>query len=669
MTDGVERDRRPAVSTASDGADARVTTGTSSDRLSQLEAELAAYKRAKRLADLEIVELRAHLREAEQLRQSFYYRLGRVVVELFTTIRGFTLFWPRLFAVLRDELKAGRSRRGKHATVARERRPADFAFEVDAVRGNIVALGPAGAAQWVRDRQLPPRLAARLLIEIARTARQTDIPLAVELAAEVVRLDRSEHRVKWLAMVLAEAGVVTEAAQLMRDIVAAGGQLTGIEQRAAGELNRLERLLKTPPALSPRRSSPGRPAKSRRVLLVAEQALPLRWSIAAVRLHAIALAIRMTGRDVVVAVLPIDTAARRMEAGAHVRHSVDGIWYYELPGDHAAPALEESVVTLERFAADQGVDLIETELSLIPANAGLEVGRRLGLPVVLDDLGDELFPAPQGMRACETERAVLTRQQQRRLAGEADAWVRWLPAPADAIGFAGHASLEHYGAVIAQEPESAKGASGRIPLRDDPRLAARRVVGFFGEASPRYDFDVLAALPVRLAAGHAEVSQPALLIAGLGRTLERLQTRAADEGFQDRFKFVRAPSYWDIPAILAAMDIFVAPLRDDPTMLVTPPFEIVQALAFGLPVVAPATAEALRWADAGVPLELAAGCQTNDVADTVAALLADPVRLMRASERVRSWAERHASPEGVAGRLDGLYRQFDEIGTERRARG
>jgi glycosyltransferase involved in cell wall biosynthesis len=665
VTGDVERDRQPPAPGVTGSDAARIKTEPASDRLAQLEGELASYKRAKRLADLEVVELRAHLREAEQLRQSFYYRVGRIVVEFFTTFRGFVFFWPRLIGAIRDELRDGRRHRSIEAPKSKERRPADFAFEVDAVRAKIVEAGPAATAQWVRDRQLPARLAARLLIEVARSARQTDIALAIELGSEVLRLDRSEQRVKWLAMVLAEAGTVTEALQLMHEIAASGIELTGTEKRAADELARLVQLLKHPPPLSPRRSVSARLPRCRRVLLVTQHALPLRWSIAAVRLHATAQAIRLTGREVVVAVLPTDNASRRIEIGQYVRHSLDGIWYYELAAD-AMPTHEETVALLERFALDQDVDLLEAELALAPANVCLEVGRRLDLPAVLDYLGDEPFPAPQGVRAGESERVVLTRAQQRRLADEADACVRWLPS--NAIGFAGQHALEHYGAIVSVERELGREASGEPTLRDDARLAGRRVIGFFGEAPGRYDFEILARLPGALVSRHGGLAAPGLLVAGLGRALEKLQSRAVEEGFGDRLKFVRAPAYAEVPLILSSMDIFVAPLKGDSAMLVSPPFEIVQALAFGVPVVTPATGEARRWFEAGLPLELAPGCAASDLADTVAALLGDPSRLMRASDLARGWAQRNASFDGLTSRLNGLYRQFEGIGAERRAR-
>jgi hypothetical protein len=627
------------------------------------DAELEFYRRAKHLADLEIIELRAHLKEAEQLRQSLYYRVGRIAVEFFTTWRGFLFFWPRLFSLLQLELLARRTERRRAARPAKNQRPADYVFELDTLRSKIVDVGPAGAASWVRSRSLPPRLAARLLIEIARMVRRTDLALAIELGSEVIRLDRSELRVKWLALALAEAGSVTQAAKLSREIIESNVQLTGTERRAIEELFLVETLLSPSLALPPVEVGRPRLAKLSSVLLVASTGLPIEWSMRSVRLHATALAIKASGREVMVAVLPRHGATSEADGESPDLIELGGVSYFRLDvqksgATSASSYLQALCLAVRQLAAQRNIDAIEAELLPLPAYAALVAARELGLPVILDYAGDELFPVPLNVSGAESERALLARTQQSRFAAAADHCVRFLPVMTEWSPAGAAALSETYGARLQRDASSLDTTTGWGPtLRNRSRLTGRQVWGFLGEALPQYDVELLGALPTAVLSCVPDLlPSPAMLIAGHGRPLERLLTRAAMDGFQDRLLFLRSPGYAEIPSILSAMDVFVAPLREDAqACLVTVPYEIVQALSLGIPVVAPDTRASRQWTASGLPIALAAGQSVVALAERLAQLLSDSDDWARESSRARAWADEHTTPELIANELESLY--------------
>jgi len=541
-----------------------------------------------------------------------------------------------------------------------ERKAADYGYELDAVKRKIVELGANGAAAWVQGRALPPRPTARLLIEIAKSVRRSDPRFAINLGLEVIRIDKSEQRVKWLALVLAETGAISDAARLMREIVSTGTRLAGSEQRAADELFLLEEVLKEP---LPQRLTQCRideHTKISHVLLLSDNSIDHKWSIDAVRLHASALAIRNTGRQVVVAILSSDQRSAEAPDGVPLR-IIDDIAYHHLSWREASSEKSPSFVrnaaaVLKGFITRHHIDAVQSELNAAMSSIALAAGRQAGVPVILEYAGDEAFQVPTGIQAARTERAMLSRALQFQLASAADGLVLRMPSARNFRPDGDRRTVEFCDIVI-DRPDAATRVAGHDGhgFRDRSPLAGRRVIGFFGESSPYYDLDLFGALPGILAEAYPALPVPGYLAAGIGRPLERLQARASNEGFHDRMRLVRSPRFSMIPSVIAAMDIFVAPLRNDSGILVRTPFEILQALAFGIPVVAPATVEALRWRDAGLPLLIAEGITAASIAEVVASQLTDADSMATARENARIFSARQLAPAIIAQSLDRLY--------------
>jgi glycosyltransferase involved in cell wall biosynthesis len=185
-------------------------------------------------------------------------------------------------------------------------------------------------------------------------------------------------------------------------------------------------------------------------------------------------------------------------------------------------------------------------------------------------------------------------------------------------------------------------AAARATAPEIAAIAAQREharVVLLGPPSPARGGNAIVNLLVAL---HARV--PGLEFVVTGRdamdpdSLEILRTEARELGIAQQLEFLPNLTPGELPALLAACDIGLAPgLAPDPLGL-----SLVQALALGLPVVAHpvgAAPELLLHGEAGV---LADASHVGPFADQVAALLEDAERRMALAEKGRLAAlERH----------------------------
>jgi glycosyltransferase involved in cell wall biosynthesis len=642
----------------------RVAMSPSPSRLERLEEELNSHKAAKRNSDLEIIETRTLLRDAEKQiersKRTFAYRLGQSLIDGFGS-PGRALKLPFvLLALQREARRQSKIANAPAPAGASGLRPADEVRELALVREKVAGVGAKGAADWVRRRALNVRLAARLLVEIAREVQGTNVALAVELATEAVRLDSSENRVKWLALALLEAGEVTRPAELMRAAIRAGSQLTGTDQRMVEEIFALERILRAPPPLP--RASVRAAREIRRVLLVAGQCLPHLWSTSTLRLHAMALAIQATGREAVVAMFPTQPRREADQGGEAKPRLIDGVPYYTLPGVATTSDLMDSFISevtphLATFARRHEVDAVQGTSGIVTGYLTVNVGRALGLPVILGFEGDEFLPRAPSRRGSErTERAGMTRALQRQLLSAAEGHILHLPLPQGAEGpqaagtqcalfdhlpSPGGHSVEHMNRVAA--------------LRKNAALVGRAVLGFVGEASADYDLDMLAKVLADLALPTERACNAGLLLAGVGRRVDSVRAAAAARGQENRVLLVRRPAYGELASLLGAIDVFLAPLSGQASLMRVP-LEINIALAEGLPVVAPDLPAAQEWLRAGLPIVIADGEDASALARAASMLVNDERRRSDCTAAVRSWSLRNTAPRIVGAALDELYR-------------
>ena len=126
---------------------------------------------------------------------------------------------------------------------------------------------------------------------------------------------------------------------------------------------------------------------------------------------------------------------------------------------------------------------------------------------------------------------------------------------------------------------------------------------------------------------------------GEGADKRRVQNRVAELGLRNVALFPSVP-HDQVPALLAAVDICLIPLRDIPLFSSFIPSKIFECLAVGRPVVGAVTGEAaqiLREAGAQVvPPE-----DSTALADAIETLAADPQRRETMGREGRSYVEKY----------------------------
>jgi phosphatidylinositol alpha-1,6-mannosyltransferase len=196
------------------------------------------------------------------------------------------------------------------------------------------------------------------------------------------------------------------------------------------------------------------------------------------------------------------------------------------------------------------------------------------------------------------------------------------------------------------------GADG-AEVRRRYRLDGRPVVVCVSRLVPRKGQDALVRAWKRVLTA---VPGAALLVVGGGPSKAALAKLAASCGVADSVMFTGSVPWAELPAHYAAGDVFAMPCRTRRRGLDVEGLGIVylEASATGLPVVAGNSGgapDAVLVGETGLVVD---GRSVDQVAETVAGLLADPVRARVMGEKGRSWVERDWTWARQAARLDGL---------------
>ena len=136
-------------------------------------------------------------------------------------------------------------------------------------------------------------------------------------------------------------------------------------------------------------------------------------------------------------------------------------------------------------------------------------------------------------------------------------------------------------------------------------------------------------------------------IVGAGSRLAELQSLARAKGVDRVVEFLGHRE--DIPALLAAADLFVLPSRSEAF-----PNGAIEAMAAGLPVIAGAVGGLLDLIEHGRTGWLVPPCDPESLADAIASLVDDPSRAHRLGEAARYEVTRRYS-------FDRMVRAFEEV--------
>ncbi|WP_198545204.1 MULTISPECIES: glycosyltransferase family 4 protein [Amycolatopsis] len=221
-----------------------------------------------------------------------------------------------------------------------------------------------------------------------------------------------------------------------------------------------------------------------------------------------------------------------------------------------------------------------------------------------------------------------------------------------AAAFGRHAGLEMLPSgvdttVFAPDPV------GRGEIRARHGLGDRPTVVCVSRLVPRKGQDMLiAALP----AIRERVPGAALLLVGGGPDRKRLNQLAAALGVADDVVFTGSVPWEELPAHYNAGDVFAMPARTRGKGLDVEGLGIVylEASATGLPVVAGTSGGAPEAVLDEVTGHVVDGRDPGQLAETLAALLSDPVRARRMGEAGRSWVAENWRWDTMAQRLSTL---------------
>ncbi|MCE6997702.1 glycosyltransferase family 4 protein [Saccharothrix sp. S26] len=221
-----------------------------------------------------------------------------------------------------------------------------------------------------------------------------------------------------------------------------------------------------------------------------------------------------------------------------------------------------------------------------------------------------------------------------------------------AAAFGPMAALEHLPSGV-DTSVFAPDAAARSELRARYGLGDRPVVVCVSRLVPRKGQDVLVrALPeIR-----RQVPGAALLLVGGGPHRGALERLAASVGVSEHVVLTGSVPWEELPAHYNAGDVFAMPCRTRGRGLDVEGLGIVylEASATGLPVVAGRSGGAPETVRDGVTGRVVDGREVAEVADAVAALLADPGTAAKMGAAGREWVTANWRWDDLADRLAAL---------------
>lgn len=196
-------------------------------------------------------------------------------------------------------------------------------------------------------------------------------------------------------------------------------------------------------------------------------------------------------------------------------------------------------------------------------------------------------------------------------------------------------------------------AAARKEIRDRHGLGDRPTIVCVSRLVPRKGQDMLIKILPEL---RRRIPDVALLIVG-GGPYRKTLTRLVDAlGVQDHVVITGSVPWKELPAHYNAGDVFAMPARTRGKGLDVEGLGIVylEASASGLPVVAGNSGGAPETVLDEVTGHVVDGRDLGQLRDTLAALLADPVRARRMGAAGREWVSENWRWDTLAGRLSGL---------------
>ncbi len=293
---------------------------------------------------------------------------------------------------------------------------------------------------------------------------------------------------------------------------------------------------------------------------------------------------------------------------------------------HLLPALpKDEVEQRELSAYEQNGDLVRAlddagsfdliyERHALWSFGGMELAARAGIPSVLEVNAPLIEEQRQHRALHHVELAELA-------AREAFQQARHIVAVSPAVAeYARRLAPRH--AAIVVEPNGVAVARFQQAARSRPSTATAVTVGFVGTLKPWHGLSVLLEAFARLGAGFPEAR---LLIVGDGPERAALDQQAAALGIASLTEFTGAVDPELIPALLAEMDVAVAPYPrlDD---FYFSPLKVLEYMAAGRAVVASRIGMIPEWIEHAGTGWLVTPGDTDELTAALKLLASDPAR-------------------------------------------
>jgi len=625
---------RPAAKPAKATAKARPSVRT------RAKAEAAPESEASMGAQLQVLRaesayLRQRLAETEgqleRLKATVAWRLG----ELLMQTRSFGA-WMRLPGRLWALRKAAEEKRADRA-----------------------ARGVVGPGERARRTQAAHRAAA--LTEKAKSIRAADLAQAIRLGEEAVELEPKGFRLKWLASLMYDAGMIERPTALMERAWEVGEPFTPDQTARLETLRGMMRIRHGGLDIPARAATPAWKPKAKSAAYVAASSLPHHISGYTLRTHDLVRAIGRSGWTVSALTrmgYPWDRKDAVKVEEDTLAYAVDEVTYQRLEGpgsnriafDRYVETAVEGITAALKATKPALVHAASNYVNALPA---LIAARRAGLPFVYEVRGLwELTAAQRTVTGEASERFEQQRELEIRVAREADAVL--------AINAALKGELVRRGvpeARIEIAPNSVDVDRFRPIARDEELkdmlgVADRFVLGFIGSI---VDYEGLDDAVDALALLERGGVKSALVIVGAGAAEEAVAQRARERGVQDLVVMTGRVRPAAVPQYYSIIDVAVFPRKPSTVTETVSPLKPLEAMAMGVPVVASnvaAQAELVRDGDTGL---LYPKGDTAALAATIGRIANDPLLARELAANGRRFVEAERTWDSTAARVAEVY--------------
>ncbi|MBX7248811.1 MAG: glycosyltransferase family 4 protein [Caulobacteraceae bacterium] len=474
-----------------------------------------------------------------------------------------------------------------------------------------------------RDRRAQAANRAAGLTARAKALRQTDLAQAIQLGEEAVELEPKGYRLKWLASLMYDAGMVERPAALMERAWEVGETFTPDQSARLEMLRGMIRIRREGLRLPERATQPAWEPASHTVAYVAASSLPHHISGYTLRTQDLIRAIDGAGWRVEAftrAGYPWDRRdAVKVQPGA-LTYPVADVTYTRLegPGSNRTPFdvyVEAAAQSLLAQLKTRRPAIIHAASNYVNALPALVAARRAGLPFVYEVRGLwELTAAQRTVTGEASERFEQSRDLEIMVAREADEVLAINEALKQELVRRGVPAERIAIAPNSVDVERFQPAERDEELKQMLGLDDRFVLGFVGSV---VDYEGLDDAVEALALLEQGGVHAGLLIVGGGAAEQAIAERARERGLENLVVMTGRVGPDVVPRYYSIIDAAVFPRKPSAVTETVSPLKPLEAMAMAKPVVASnvaALAEMIQDGETGLLF------QKGDVTALAAAL-------------------------------------------------